>query len=139
MYFSLKKQAAQRAIHTGLFAMMSEARPALMMLSPLKKKTLYAQIPVIPRIIIGIICLLFRIRSFPSAFQVNKRRKTEAIANRKKAAENGPTSFVTILPAIKVPPQKIAVNNNFTYTHIGELLFITNLKRRRITALIGAQ
>jgi hypothetical protein len=34
------------------------------------------------------------------------------MANLKKAAENGPTSFATTLPAIKVPPQKIAVNIN---------------------------
>jgi len=65
--------------------------------------------------------------SVPSAFQVSKRRKTEAIANRKKAAENGPTFFATTLPAIKVPPQKIAVSNNFTYTNIVEPLFIFSL------------
>ena len=41
-------------------------------------------------------------------------RKLDAMANLKKAAENGPTSFATTLPAMKVPPQKIAVNNNLT-------------------------
>ena len=83
---------------------MSDARPALIILSPLKKKTLYANMPVIPRKITGMICLLFSMGSLPSALQVSKRRKTEAIANRKKEAEKGPTSFATILPAIKVPP-----------------------------------
>lgn len=83
--------------------------------------------PVIPRRITGMICLLIGMGSVPSAFQVSKRRKTEAIANRKKAAENGPTSFATTLPAINVPPQKIAVNNNFTYTNIVEPLFIFSL------------
>jgi len=121
---SLKKYAARRAINIGLFAIMSEARPALIILSPLKKKTLYENTPVIPRSITGMICPLFSMGSVPSAFQVSKRRKTEAIANRKKAAENGPTFFATSLPAIKVPPQKIAVSNNFTYTNIVEPLFI---------------
>jgi len=111
--FSLKIKAAKRAINTGLFAIISDARLALIILSPLKKNTLYANTPVIPRRIIGMTCPLFRSGSFPSVLQVSRRRKTEAIANLKNDPEKGPTSCATTLPAIKVPPQKIAVKNSF--------------------------
>ena len=111
--FSLKMKAAKRAINTGLFAIISEARPALMTLSPLKKNTLYANTPVIPRRIIGMICPFSRRGSPPSYLQVSRRRKTEAIANLKNDPEKGPTSCAITLPAIKVPPQKIAVSINF--------------------------
>jgi hypothetical protein len=40
-------------------------------------------------------------------------RHTVAKRNRKKAAENGATEFASILPEIKVPPQKMAVISNF--------------------------
>ncbi|MBA7661688.1 hypothetical protein ES703_69708 [subsurface metagenome] len=58
------------------------------------------------------ICALFMAGSFPSTRQVMNRRKTEAMANLKKEAAKGPTSFATTLPAIKVPPQKTAVRNS---------------------------
>jgi hypothetical protein len=50
---------------------------------------------------------------FPSIFRVINRRKIDAVANLRKEAAKGPTSFATILPAIKVPPQKTAVRNSF--------------------------
>ena len=64
--------------------------------------------------------------------EVNKMRKIEAMKNLKKAAENGPTSFATTLPAMNVPPQKMAVSMSLTYTIIiqtflyspGKCLFI---------------
>jgi hypothetical protein len=34
--------------------------------------------------------------------------------NLKNAAEKGPTSFATTLPAMKVPPQKMAVSISLT-------------------------
>ena len=40
--------------------------------------------------------------------------KKKGIEQLKKAAENGPTSLATTLPAMKVPPQKIDVNINLT-------------------------
>jgi len=43
---------------------------------------------------------------------VKKRRKKEAIKNLKKAAEYGSTFWDNNFPAIKVPPQKTAVNIN---------------------------
>src|SRR3989339_483742 len=55
---SLKKYDARRVIKTGLFAMIRAARPAPIILSPLKKKILYVKMPVIPRRITGIICFL---------------------------------------------------------------------------------
>jgi len=73
---------------------------------------LYVNTPVSPRIITGTICLFFGKKSLPSILQISKNRKLDAMANLKKAAENGPTSFATALPAMKVPPQKIAVNIN---------------------------
>jgi hypothetical protein len=39
-------------------------------------------------------------------------RKTVARRNRKNAAENGATEPASILPEMKVPPQRIAVINN---------------------------
>jgi hypothetical protein len=47
---------------------------------------------------------------------VKQTRKIEAMKNLKNAAENGPTSLATTLPAINVPPQKTAVSMSLTYT-----------------------
>ena len=52
---------------------------------------------------------------FPSIFMVKKMRKNEAIKNLKKAAEYGSTLQEINFPAIKVPPQKTAVNINLIY------------------------
>jgi hypothetical protein len=113
--FSLKRYDAKRAIKTGLLAIITEALPAWMILRPLKKKTLYENTPVIPRRIRGISCPFLTGGSRFSTLWVIKRRKIEAIANLRKAAEKGPTSFATTLPAMKVPPQKMAVTNSFIY------------------------
>jgi hypothetical protein len=102
------------AINIGLLAIIIDALPALINLSPLKKKTLYVNTPVNPRRITGTICLFFGNKSLPSILQIIKIRKLDAMANLKKEAENGPTSFATTLPAMKVPPQNIAVNINLT-------------------------
>jgi len=67
-----------------------------------------------PKRKIGKICLFRITGSLPSSFQVNKMRKIEAMKNLKNAAENGPTSLATTLPAIKVPPQKMAVSMSLT-------------------------
>jgi len=111
--FSLKKYAEKIVINIGLLAIIIAERPALINFSPLKKKTLYENTPVIPRRKTGIICPFLGKEGFPSTFNVNNIRKTEAMTNLKNAAEKGPTSCATILPAIKVPPQKNAVNINF--------------------------
>lgn len=58
------------------------------------------------------ICPFFKMGNLPSIFKVIKRRKIDAMANLKKEAAKGPTSFATTLPAIKVPPQKTAVRNS---------------------------
>ena len=100
-------------INIGLFAMMSDARPASISFSPLKKKTLYENMPVIPRRRRGMICPLFILGNLPSNFQVITSRKVEATMNLKKAAEKGPTFSAMIFPAINVPPQKNAVDNSF--------------------------
>lgn len=44
---------------------------------------------------------------------VKKTRHKEAMKNLKKAAEYGSTFWDNSLPAIKVPPQKKAVNRSF--------------------------
>jgi hypothetical protein len=59
------------------------------------------------------ICEVFNGGSRPSIFKTSKSKRIEAKANHKKAAEKGSTFLATILPAMKVPPQNIAVNNNF--------------------------
>jgi hypothetical protein len=50
-------------------------------------------------------------------------KKIDAIVNRRKAAVKGSTSLTTILPAIKVPPQNIAVSNNLNLTIIFHVLY----------------
>ena len=94
---------------------MSDAREASIILSPLKKKILYVKTPVAPRRITPMKWAGFITGNFPSTFQVTRKRQTAACANLKKEAENGPTFLTTTLPAIKVPPQNAAVNNNFKY------------------------
>jgi hypothetical protein len=44
-----------------------------------------------------------------------KSKNKEAMTNRKNEMENGPTRSLTIFPAVKVPPQNSAVNNNLVY------------------------
>jgi hypothetical protein len=110
---SLKKQDEKSVIKTGHVATISAARDASIILRPLKKKTLYVNMPDIPSRKTGMIWARFIFGSLPSTFHVSKTRKTEAIANLKKAAEKGSTSLATILPAINVPPQNIAVSNSF--------------------------
>jgi len=56
--------------------------------------------------------------NFPSTFHTNGNKNMDAMANRKKAAENGNTSLATILPAINVPPQKTAVSMSLRYINI---------------------
>jgi len=113
---SLKKYDARRVIKTGLFAMIRAARPAPIILSPLKKKTLYENMPVIPRRITGIICFFLSAGKLPSIFHVKKTRQTEATANLKNEAEYGSTFCATIFPAMNVPPQKKAVRSSLIYT-----------------------
>ena len=47
-----------------------------------------------------------------SLHRVRARRQAEARAKRRKAAEKGPTSWETILPATKVPPQNRAMSSS---------------------------
>jgi len=101
--------------------MIRAARPAPIILSPLKKKILYEKMPVIPRRITGIICFLLSAGKLPSIFHVKKTRQTEATANLKNDAEYGSTFCATILPAINVPPQIKAVRNSLIYTSNGSL------------------
>jgi len=83
---------------------------------------LYAKMPVIPSRITGIIWNFFNGGTLPSIFQVSKIRSIEAVANLKKAIEKAPTFWETNLPAMKAPPQNIAVNNSFAYIFIANLL-----------------
>ena len=123
---SLKISQDRRVMNIGLLAMIMEARPASINLSPLKKKTLYANTPVSPRRITGKICFLRIAGKLPSIFQVIRIRKNDAVKNRRKEAENGPTFWARTLPAINVPPQKAAVKNSFIYIIILFSRCITN-------------
>lgn len=99
--------------------MMMAARPASMSCKPLKNRALYENTPVNPRSTTGIILSLGTFGSRPSIRQVSGTRQADATRNLRNAAENGPTLSARIFPAIKVPPQKMAVRNNLIYTRIG--------------------
>ena len=86
--------------------------------------------------------------NFPSICQVIPSRKSEAIANRRKAAEKGSISLATTRPAIKVPPQKMAVKislkritSQFTGSQgkYKRQLFLDNLKKSVKMIRIGDQ
>ncbi len=66
--------------------------------------------PLKPSKNIIIILSGFNFGKQPSIFKVKKTRQTEAITNRKKAAEYGSILFAINFPATNVPPQKKAVN-----------------------------
>jgi len=52
--------------------------------------------------------------SLPSARQVSRSSRMEAIRKRVKAAEKGWMSLATTRPAMKVPPQKTAMSTSLT-------------------------
>ncbi len=68
--------------------------------------------PVNPKAIIMGSFLNDTIGNFPSIFNVKYNKTIEAIKNLKNAAEEGSTDWASNLPAMKVPPQKMAVINN---------------------------
>ncbi len=106
---SLKIREENRARNTGLFAMMMDALPAETVLSPARNRTLYAKTPVRPSRTAVSIWGPFSLGSPPSSEWQITRRKTEANTNRRNEPEKGPISGAMILPAMNVPPQKMAV------------------------------
>ena len=110
---SLKTSDEKTAMKTGEVAMMTEALEACIVWRALKKKTLYANIPVIPSSRIGRNRFFLSDGNFDSVFRVSRSRQSEAMVNLKNAAEQGPTFFAMDFPAMKVPPQKKAVKMSF--------------------------
>ncbi len=104
-----------RARNTGLFAMMMEALPAVTLLSPARKRTLYAKTPVSPSITARTACLGLSLGREPSRRYMKAVRAIEAKRNRRNAPEKGPISGAMNLPATNVPPQNTAVSVSFRY------------------------
>lgn len=61
-------------------------------------------------------CFQFQVTGVFSIRQTMIHRNMLATKKRKNAALNGPISRATNRPAMNVPPQKIAVRNNFIRT-----------------------
>jgi len=82
--------------------------------------------PVNPRAISMGICLRLIRGKHPSILKVMYNKKNEAIKNLRNAAMEGSTDGASNFPAMKVPPQKRAVINNFRYVIKFNLGFIIN-------------